>query len=188
MQSTKELRKEYRSKRDSIPEEQKIQMSWNLCLNLENAIRLKVNCRDVLAFAPIGSEPLLWPLFDKLLASGYRLYFPVTTNGEIVFFGVDGRDALQEGAFHIPEPVDRNHPYQKQLDARTIAIVPGLVFDRNGCRIGYGGGYYDRFLMKHPDIWKMAAGYHLQICDHIPTQAWDIPMDEVVTDRDRITI
>lgn len=188
MQSTKELRKEYRSKRDSIPEEQRMQMSWNLCLNLENAIRRKIICKNILAFAPIGSEPLLWQLYDKLLAAGYRLYFPVTANGEITFFAVDGRDGLQEGAFHIPEPMDQSHPYLDQLDVRTIAIVPGLVFDRNGYRIGYGGGYYDRFLSRHPNIWKIAAGYHFQICNQIPAQVWDIPMDEIVTERDRITI
>ena len=67
----------------------------------------------------------------------------------------------------------------------TIILVPGIVFDKNKNRIGYGGGYYDRYLQKYNDIVMKTIGlaYSLQIIDKIPAQKYDIPLDLIVTDE-----
>ena len=64
----------------------------------------------------------------------------------------------------------------------AVCIVPGVAFTRDGWRIGYGGGYFDRFLVGFPGA-KVALAYEVQMVDHIPAASHDIPVDAVVTER-----
>ena len=62
-----------------------------------------------------------------------------------------------------------------------VCLVPGLAFDRAGYRLGYGGGYYDRYLEKHPENVKVALGYDFQMVESIETDRYDVPLDIIVT-------
>lgn len=65
-----------------------------------------------------------------------------------------------------------------------VAIIPGAVFDRCGHRLGYGGGYYDRFLAASPRAVRIGLAFSSQITDHIPVQPHDIPMDILITEQE----
>ena len=71
-------------------------------------------------------------------------------------------------------------------DARenTIIIVPGSVFDKKGNRIGYGGGFYDRFLAKQQGLYSIGLAYACQMTDEIPADTWDRSVDMVITDEE----
>lgn len=86
-------------------------------------------------------------------------------------------DDLQEGAFHILEPTGTAFT---DYDSIEIAVVPGMSFDAEGHRLGRGKGYYDRFLPRIPRAYKIGICFDFQKTPHVPTDAHDVPMDEVL--------
>ena len=85
---------------------------------------------------------------------------------------------LRKGPFGIMEPADRN-PFD--ADQIELVVVPGLSFDEEGNRIGYGLGFYDRFLSNVSAL-KVALSYESQIIDKVPTEPHDVPVDRIVTE------
>lgn len=76
---------------------------------------------------------------------------------------------------------------KKKLEPdRALVVVPGTVFDRSGRRIGYGGGFYDTYLQKHPMYQKVAFAFSMQIIDEIPAEPHDISMDLIYTEKGKI--
>ena len=105
-----------------------------------------------------------------------------TATKELVPVKLASLETLEPGAYGIPEPKPGE---REQLDpqALDVVLVPGVVFDLQGYRIGYGGGYYDRFLNR-PDrrFTTVGLGYQVQVYDHVPREEYDRPVDYVVTD------
>jgi 5-formyltetrahydrofolate cyclo-ligase len=89
-------------------------------------------------------------------------------------------DVLQESTFHVPEPVGRELPALAS-DIKTV-IIPMLAFDKKGNRLGYGAGYYDRFLSLHPHLTRIGIAFSCQEVEEIPADATDAIMDIIVTD------
>jgi 5-formyltetrahydrofolate cyclo-ligase len=94
-------------------------------------------------------------------------------------------DEVAPGHYGIREP---KAPLIRPIPAGEIdvVIVPGVAFDRRGCRIGYGGGYYDRFLPQAPQAARIGVAFACQLVAGIPADTHDIPMDGVVTDAETI--
>ena len=97
-------------------------------------------------------------------------------NHTMTFYKVDGEAALRAGAYGIQEPCETCVAVFPQ--AGDLCIVPALAVDMLGNRLGFGGGYYDRFLQRFP-VATMALCYTL--CDPLPTEPWDVPMDSAAT-------
>ena len=93
------------------------------------------------------------------------------------FYLVESKDDLQPGAYGILEPTG-NHIADGE---DGLLIMPGVAFDEECHRIGYGGGFYDRFLEKHPDIIRLAVAFDFQILDLVPTEPTDICPQIIVT-------
>ncbi|MDD1697291.1 MAG: 5-formyltetrahydrofolate cyclo-ligase [Methanoregula sp.] len=89
-------------------------------------------------------------------------------------------DVLQESTFQVPEPVGRELP--AQASSITAVIIPMLAFDKKGNRLGYGAGYYDRFLSLHPHLTRIGIAFSCQEVEEIPADATDAGMDIIVTD------
>lgn len=133
----------------------------------------------ILCFYPLSDEVDLRDLYGKLLSVGRRLFFPVTQGAEISFFQVWDLACFKEGHFHVMEPVDRSQPF---CEENYISITPGLAFDKQGNRVGFGKGYYDRFFSKYPNGYKVGVAFAGQIYEKIPAAKWDVPMDIVITE------
>jgi 5-formyltetrahydrofolate cyclo-ligase len=88
---------------------------------------------------------------------------------------------LQESTFHVPEPVGCELPALAS-DVKAV-IIPMLAFDRKGNRLGYGAGYYDRFLSSHPHLTRIGVAFSCQEVEEIPADATDASMDIIVTDN-----
>jgi 5-formyltetrahydrofolate cyclo-ligase len=88
---------------------------------------------------------------------------------------------LQESTFHVPEPVGCELPALAS-DVKAV-IIPMLAFDRKGNRLGYGAGYYDRFLSSHPHLTRIGIAFSCQEVEEIPADATDASMDIIVTDN-----
>jgi 5-formyltetrahydrofolate cyclo-ligase len=90
-------------------------------------------------------------------------------------------DVLQVSTFHVPEPVGCELPALAS-DIKAV-IIPMLAFDRKGNRLGYGAGYYDRFLSSHPHLIRIGIAFSCQEVEEIPADATDASMDIIVTDN-----
>lgn len=119
-------------------------------------------------------------------AAGKTMAVPVTLKPErkLVPVAIHTFDDLQIGAYGIREPRLGKEVPAEHLD---LVLVPGVAFDRHGWRLGYGGGYYDRFLPRlRPDCLKIGLAYDLQIVQQVPFEEHDIPLDLLVTETEVI--
>lgn len=139
----------------------------------------------VLFFIQVRGEVRTEPMIREALALGKRIGVPVThmENGRLEFHEVTDleRDLNQTGALNIPEPGEHCRPIPTA--AVDLVVVPGVGFDRRGYRIGYGGGFYDRFLLTVPRACKVAICFELQLVDAVPHLPGDVPVDWLITDR-----
>ncbi len=124
-------------------------------------------------------------MIESALNNGKKTVVPVTekTNRNLIASEIKSYGELHQGVFDILEP---KREIIRVVDPKEIdlVIVPGIVFDKNGTRIGYGHGYYDNFLKnvrKDTDI--IALAYEFQVVDKIPTQDGDIPVNKIVTEN-----
>jgi 5-formyltetrahydrofolate cyclo-ligase len=139
----------------------------------------------VLLYASFRSEAGTDMLFEGLAALGIPTAFPLCHKGGIMTFHlVKDSSQLRAGAYGIREP-DEALP-QPVLTDRTVCIVPGLAFTEAGGRLGYGGGFYDRFLTAHPEVYTAAAAYEGQITPELPLEEHDIILRSIYTDERKI--
>ena len=132
----------------------------------------------VLAYWPLPDEVDIRPLIDQLVAEGKTVVLPKVTGDETMELRrYASRADLEEGAFHIMEPVGDAFEAYDQIG---FALVPGMAFDAACHRLGRGKGYYDRFLSAHPDIYKIGVCFPFQRVAEVPSEAHDVIMDEVI--------
>lgn len=126
-----------------------------------------------------GSEADTHALISRLLNEGKEVYLP-RVNGQAIepvrFYGK--ADELSKSPLGIKEPTG-----QAYLGEIEVALVPLLCVNPQGYRLGYGGGYYDRFLSAHPQTVKAGVGYYLQLTDENFQEEHDVPLDLMVTER-----
>ena len=138
-------------------------------------------CRSLYAYCSFNQEVRTIPIIERAWADGKRVAVPKVIDNKMIFIWIDGLDALAPGGFGIPEPIF-DAPVAD--DARALVLMPGLAFDSQGHRIGYGGGFYDRFLEAEPHHPLVALCYDFQLYDHLDVEAHDVPVDLVITDGD----
>lgn len=137
--------------------------------------------KTVLLYYPIHNEVDLRPLLSKY-ADQKTLLLPVTHRHWMEVRPYDGEDMMRKGHFGIPEP--QTQTYKGSID---LIVVPGVAFDRHCHRIGRGGGYYDKFLLKHPASIKVGVCYDFQLKKHDIPHTWrDHKMNRVVTPQQTI--
>lgn len=180
METKKQIRAEAKKRRDGIPEDQRAQTSEHICRNLIQLAE-KIQAERYYVYAPLGSEADIWKTVQYLLDTGCRTAFPKVSGDDMYFIEVtDPRTQLVSGTFHVMEP-EQGTAVDWQ-DA--VVIVPGLVFDRKGHRIGYGKGYYDRYLASHSYAMTVGAAYSSQIYGELlPAEEQDIQMQAVCTEK-----
>ncbi|MDI6824751.1 MAG: 5-formyltetrahydrofolate cyclo-ligase [Bacillota bacterium] len=142
-------------------------------------------CRAVLAYASFRQEVDTFPVLAAALTQGKELILPRVDRRrkrlDLLRVSDPGAD-LRSGYQGILEPDPARCP---PVDAARIdlVLVPGVVFDRRGFRLGYGGGYYDRLLASLPGAVRVGLAFSLQVVDEIPALAHDLPVDILVTEE-----
>jgi len=148
------------------------------------------SAKTLLLYLPVNGEVDTWPLFDWAREQGCRMLLPCCRKnepGRMDFFTVMHREELVPGMYNIPEP-DRNQCMLIEHPDPEVVILPGVGFDRQGYRLGYGGGYYDRFLARHPmpSALIIGLGFSCQIREELPHDPWDKKVDVVITEEEMI--
>lgn len=145
----------------------------------------------ILIYMHYGSEIRTDTIIESALSMGKRVFVPRVDGKEMDFYEIHGVEDCAAGYMGIPEPVQSAgklvFPTEIKKDD-ILMVLPGLVFDEAGNRIGYGGGFYDRFLSVHPECNKIGVAYEFQCVDQIIPEENDIPVDGIVTEKRVITV
>jgi len=147
-------------------------------LSLERVIK----AGTILLYASFGSEIDTWGIAEAFISEGKNTAFPLCgKEGRMTFHKVTDLTQLKAGSYGISEP-DISLP-QPDITDDTVCIVPGLAFTSKGDRLGYGGGYYDRFLAEHPEVFTIAPAYEAMITDSLPVLRHDFGIKMIVTEE-----
>jgi len=141
------------------------------------ATELYRNAKTIYGYLPYNQEVRTVPLLERAQQDGKRVAVPKVYGEDMRFVYLDDLSAVAPGSFGIPEPI-ADAPVAG--DPTALVLMPGLAFDPQGNRMGYGGGFYDRFLEREPMHPTVALCYDFQMLPHLETQAHDIPVDLVL--------
>jgi 5-formyltetrahydrofolate cyclo-ligase len=172
-----DLRRVLLKKRNALLKEKVEQNSGDIVTRILSDPRIDL-AGTVALYSSINNEVLIESLIDKV---GRAVFPRVEQEGRLSFCRIDGLNQLKPGNFNILEP-----PAETEIiDYADIDLVfvPGCGYTLDGCRLGYGGGYYDRLFSIKPQISRIAPAFETQIVDEIPTEKHDVRVDMLVTEQ-----
>ena len=141
------------------------------------------NAQIVFCYASFRREADTWGILERILRDGKRLLVPRTLkDGQMLAVEIKSLDDLVPGRFGLREPASR---LESDL-VPDLVLVPGVAFSPAGDRVGFGKGYYDRCLSKYPEALRAALCFEVQLFEDIPAEAFDIPMDLILTEKREI--
>lgn len=181
MLSKAKIRRLSLNKRRQIPSSRQREMSKEACRRAMDIPGVK-EADILMAYAPIRDEMDPFPLIEAWWRKQGTVVFPSVEDGRICPRRVDRRDQLVPGAFGVPEPTPKQEAVPPQ--AIDVIIVPGVAFDERGARIGYGAGYYDRFLPQTK--WtavRIGLTYSCCLFQELPLEPHDAIMDWIVAEH-----
>lgn len=176
MVNKKELRSKIRErKRAMTPQEieEKSRLLWEK-FRASDAYR---NAKTIYGYLPYNQEVRTVPMLEQALLEGKRVAVPKVYGEEMKFIYLTDLTQVSKGYAGIPEPI-ADAPVAE--DQTALVLMPGLVFDPQGHRIGYGGGFYDKFLSQEPQHPTVALCYDFQVVEKLETESFDIPVDLVL--------
>lgn len=170
------LRRQIRELKRAMTEEQIVSASCRLGEKFA-ASELYKKARTIYGYLPYNQEVRTVPMLQRALDEGKRVAVPKCYGDEMRFIYLDNLSQVESGYCGIPEPI-ADGPVAD--DPTALVLMPGLAFTERGERMGYGGGFYDKFLAAEPNHPTLALCYDFQMVDFIPTEAYDIPVDCVL--------
>lgn len=170
------LREKMRAERDALTLKEIHDQTMDCLRQLEKLTAYKEN-EWIYTYMAIGSEVDTISMMQEFIRQGKKLAVPKVEGDVIAFYEIQSVKDCKPGLWGILEPVSYKAPAQ---DAGLI-LLPGLAFDEKGNRLGYGGGYYDKYLKSRPDCICAALSYELQILEEVPHEEHDCRVDYIVT-------
>ncbi len=179
MTTKKELRKEILAKRRAMAPGEVRSLSQIICERVrETELYREATCLCV--YMPINNEAEADLLIGPAAADGKRVYIPKVVGDEMIFNRYEEALVSEQGRFHIRESDSED---VLEPDEMTLIIMPGSVFDVHGHRIGYGGGYYDKYLARHTSCRTIAVCFDFQIVEELPAEDHDICPELIVSEK-----
>lgn len=173
-----DLRKEVKKRRKEVLNKELLdEIIKNKLLNN----KMVINSQDILVYISMELEVDTFNLINELFKLKKNLYAPRIEGDVIKFYKFNSLDELKINKFKILEPTSN---IEIKSYRNCLIIVPGLLFDKNNNRLGYGGGFYDKFL-SNKSIYKIGICYSCFLVDNLTVDNHDIKMDEVITDGGR---
>lgn len=171
-----ELRRAIRERKRAMTEEEIVERSNALAEKFYNSPAYQA-ASTIYGYLPYNQEVRTIPMLQRALDEGKRVAVPKVYGEEMRFIYLEDLTQVSKGYAGIPEPI-ADAPVAE--DQRALVLMPGLAFDPRGHRIGYGGGFYDRFLAQEPHHPTLALCYEFQMQAHLDTEEFDIPVDTVL--------
>lgn len=193
-----ELRKYHKKLREQMSAAEVAEKSRAVCRQLLESGWYE-GVQMVFGYYPLGKEVDGIPFLKQALADGKRVALPRTGREYTMdFFEINSLEQVEEGAFHVMEPQQgcplvnpyvapgkskEKKDFGNQELFSAVMLVPGVVFDRNGNRYGYGKGYYDRYFSRFPQVQRIALAYENQLEKEIEILQTDVKMDCIYTEN-----
>ena len=171
-----ELRRTIRERKRAMTEEEIVDRSNALAEKFYNSPAYQA-ASTIYGYLPYNQEVRTVPMLQRALDEGKRVAVPKVYGEEMRFIYLEDLTQVSKGYAGIPEPI-ADAPVAE--DKQALVLMPGLAFDPQGHRIGYGGGFYDRFLAQEPHHPTLALCYEFQMQAHLDTEEFDIPVDTVL--------
>lgn len=178
MQTKKELRSYILKKRSELTEKEVAQRSKRICSHVK-AHSMYRAAQNICLYMPIRNEVDVRYLIEVASADRKQIWLPKVEDDEMNFYLYDENSSFIVGAYNIPEP---QSTVKLEPDEHTLIIMPGAVFSKEGDRIGYGGGYYDRYLDRYPICQTAAVCYDFQVVPKLPAEPHDIKPQVLISD------
>lgn len=171
-----ELRREIRARKRAMTEAEIEERSAKLA-RLFFASEAYQKAKTIYGYLPYNQEVRTVPMLERALKDGKKVAVPKVYGEEMKFLYLDDLNAVAKGYAGIPEPI-ADEPVAQ--DETALVLMPGLAFDPQGHRIGYGGGFYDKFLAAEPNHPTLALCYEFQMLPKLDVEDHDIPVDTVL--------
>lgn len=182
----KELRTAMKARLAAVSPHETLHAAKSVLAQLENLEQWK-SAEIVLAFLSMKDEINTIPILEAAREQGKTFAVPRVVGPDLVFYQLSYLEKdVAPGAFGILEPVSGLCPVAVETlsEHHSVALVPGLAFDKENFRLGRGKGFYDRFLASAGDsLYKIGIGYSFQLVEKVPREPHDKALDLVVTSR-----
>lgn len=188
------LRKKHLDARDMMSKEEREQKSRQIQEKVLGLPQLR-EADFILPYMDYRSEVMTTELVNQILmgklsgTGAHRVFCPVVEGMDIFFYEITSLEQLKSGYQDIREPVPAVETmYTDKIvgSGRSVVLAPGAVFDRQGGRIGYGKGFYDRFLAKFPQMFSIGLAFSSQLTMEIPMDEMDQRINMIVTEQEII--
>ncbi|MBE6702054.1 MAG: 5-formyltetrahydrofolate cyclo-ligase [Ruminococcaceae bacterium] len=179
IEQKKRLRKECLARRLALSPEEKQAADAALCQTIASHPAF-LQADLVLTFSPVRGEPDLSPLFTVAKEKNILVAYPRCAGTEMTFHTVNALQDLRPDRFGIPAP-SADTPLARASDL-TLCLLPGLAAGRDGTRLGYGGGFYDRFLVTFAGVCLFPI-YECLLFPTLPTEKTDRRVNWIVTEK-----
>ena len=179
-----QIRRDFKTRRRTLSCEHVRINSDKICENFLDSDIYK-NCQNILAYSTIQNEVDLSQIINQALLDNKNLFLPRVEGDSMNFFRINNTDKLQIGSYNILEP-QNGTVYQDSTN--SIMLVPGIAFSTEGAGIGFGKGFYDKYLSQHKSIFKIGIAYDWQITKSWVTNEFDINMNMIITEKREVKI
>lgn len=182
IEDKKQLRKAFKQQRKDISSDLKLKLDKRIAYRFLES-KLYKNCDELLIYVSFDIEVCTHKIIETALKEK-KVYCPRCVPGTniIEFFSIKSKNDLVSGSYGILEPKHDISP-QNLFSDKSVCVVPGLSFDSRGYRLGFGKGYYDRFLSDFNGA-KVGVCYESFLCEHLPSDDYDISVGYLITEKD----
>ena len=183
METKQEIRQWMKQRRRSLSAQARQDYSEQIA---ERVIRHSMfgECDTLYCYAAYNEEADTARILKEAWRLGKCTAVPkVVSEGQMEFYEIHSPNELTVGYHGIPEPAADTVRVCPDEGRNTLIILPGLAFDRNGNRLGYGGGFYDRYLQKYPFCHTIGIAFSAQCIEQIPSETHDCRAETVITEK-----
>lgn len=178
MQAKADIRKEVLQRRNQLTAKELESKSFAIYDQLK-LLDIYKQASVIYVYMDFKNEVITKHMIEDALCDGKKVAIPKIIDDIMDFYYIDDIENLKSGYFGIREP----EPIMLAKEKNSLMIIPGVAFDKKGHRIGYGKGFYDRFLHQHEQFKKVALAFELQVLDTIPHETHDVLMDRIITEE-----
>lgn len=177
------IRETYRSRREELTPEQKSAWDKKIIQSITSLASYRF-ANVILAYHPLDGEIDIRPLLEAALAAGKKVALPLCyAEGRMDFFYITSLDELNDGRFGLKEPSPDNEKYERDDPVPALMLIPALVYDNLGFRLGYGRGFYDRYVNNFKGTKAGLCYRSFLYPTPLPRGRFDFAVDYIVTEK-----
>lgn len=188
METKKHIRDRVLRLRDAMAPEERLVKSRKIMKKLKQT-EAYINAELLLTYINYKSEVETKELIGDALTLGKKVYCPKVDGENIEFYRISSKEEVRSGYKGIPEPAghEDSRLTENEISAhRCLMLMPGSAFDHERNRIGYGKGFYDRYLERYPQLESIAVCFACQLVEDIPAQVYDRRPDMIISEEELI--